>query len=112
MNQRADIPVIPPNHLVNWCGLLLQKDPQTDTLRARDGDFEWEVEATMNDDDEYEARVSHKGIKLAMGAGKTRHAALTQALQGMSVLETKLGNQAFARREGGRAYKNNSNRRP
>lgn len=97
--------VIPPGNLVRWCGLLFQRDEKTDCFRALTRDFEWEVDSTFNEDDEYEARVSYKGVKLTSGCGKTRPAALTAALQHMGRLESALGNEAFSRRAGGRAYK-------
>lgn len=100
------IPVIPPGNVVRWCGLYLERDEKTDCYRARAKEFEWEVDVTLNDDDEYEARASHKGVKLAQGSGKTRPAALTAALQNLSRLESLIGNEAFTRREGGRAFKN------
>ena len=106
--QRAmvrGVPGILPGNTVRWCGLALKKDEWEDCFRAQNGDFEWEVDATLNEDDEYEARLSFKGVKLMTGKGKTKPAALTAALQSLSRLESQIGNETFARRVGGRAYK-------
>lgn len=100
------MPGILPSDTIQWCGLVLKKDDWSDCFRVRNGDFEWEVDASFSEDDEYESRVSFKGVKLTCGKGKTKPAALTAALQSLGRLESQIGNETFARRAGGRAYKN------
>jgi hypothetical protein len=94
-------------NVLEWCGLKLLRTPPEDYFEARGGPFEWEVDASLDEDDEYEARVSWKGVKLVSGRGTTRHAALTNALQELAVLESKIGNEVAARKEGSRVFKKN-----
>lgn len=60
-----------------WAGLRLVRDTSTQCYRALSGEFEWEVDMEIDEDDVYEARVSLRGVKLAIGVGRSRIAALT-----------------------------------
>lgn len=102
-----DRPVILPGRLLEWSNLKLQRDSNADCFRAVSGPFEWEVDASMDiDDDQYEARVSYKGVKIAIGRGKTRFAALSDALTNLSALEAQSATEVVKRREATRANKN------
>src|SRR5262245_37677064 len=90
---------------IEWCGLKLRRESGEDYFKSRGRPFEWEVDATPDEDDGYAARVYFNGVKLASGRGSTRYAALTKALQWLSNLETQIGNETYTRREGGRAFK-------
>lgn len=97
--------------MFEWSGLKFQKDEKTDSFRVIIDQFEWEVEAHPHDD-EYDARVTYKGVKLASGSGKTRHAALSAALSGLQKVEAAISTQVVRRRETQRAIKDNTVRYP
>lgn len=99
-NRRRGIPVIPPNNLLSWRRLLLKRDDKRDTLHARSGEFEWEVETSLNEDfNEYEARVYLKGLKLASGRGKTQQEALTETCNNLEKVETKIAGERCERED-------------
>lgn len=95
---------------LTWCGLRLLRKSGEDYFKSEGRPFEWEVDASPDEDEEYSARAYWNGIKLASGRGTSRHAALTQAMQEVSRLETQIGNELHTRREGARAFKQKKDR--
>lgn len=95
-----------PGRLMRWGGFALHRDESTDTFRARSNEFEWEVDASMDDSDEYEARVSYKGVKVASGAGSPRVAALDTALKNLVMLSEKVHKEVALRVMGQGGNKN------
>lgn len=95
---------------ITWHGLKLWRKLPGDYFRSKGRPFEWEVDASPDEDDEYQARVYWNGIKLASGKGIDRHAALTQTMQELSRLETQIGNELHTRRKGARGDEQKKNR--
>jgi hypothetical protein len=97
--------VLLPGRTMTWGGLVLYRDSSSDYFRSKTAPFEWEVDASLDDDDEYEARVSFQGVKLAVGKGSARQTALMSALQNLEILVSAIGDEIAARREGRLARK-------
>ena len=91
--------------VITWGGMKLHHVAKEGQYKSRGRPFEWEVDDHIDDDGEYEARVYFKGVKIASGEGKTRPAALTQALQRLSSLESSIATEMHARKDGNRTYK-------
>jgi hypothetical protein len=99
-----DRPVIVPGTVLDWNGMKMKRESMGDSYKARNGNFEWEVDAYMDaDDDQFEARVTYKGsLKVATGKGDTRFAALSAALTNLAELEARIATEVISRKAAAR----------
>lgn len=81
------LPLKPPmprvRKSIKWGGLTLKLDEKHNCYRHVGEKFDWEVDAALDEDDQYHARIHHFGVKLAAGTGKTRNLAFESALRGL-----------------------------
>lgn len=111
MAQTRRVPVVVlPESVMDWGGMKLHRTASLDYFESKTAPFRYEVDASLDDDDEYEARVSFRGVKIVAGRGNTRQAALTKALQELKILELNIGAETAARREDMDARKKRTDR--
>jgi hypothetical protein len=98
-----NVTTMPEPDSFEWAGLKFKR--RGAEYHCERGAFEWEVDARPSPvadhaTPEHFARVYLRGVKLIMSTGKTRFAALSDALEKLKTLEALVSTEIHERRQG------------